>query len=146
MLQQKMFAGAGDMTKEGIEQALAANAEKVEQGYVFTRQLSKDDLDEMREVYAQERIEVTRMAKEAAEVAKEYKAKIDKMNTVAANRLNTIRDRYEEVADTVFLFPDEESSMIGYYDKRGELVYSRRMTPEEREQYVAQPNNLRAAM
>lgn len=40
---------------------------------------------------------------------------------------------YQEVDQQVYLFVDHETGMMGTYDNKGELLESRKLTPEERQ-------------
>jgi hypothetical protein len=63
----------------------------------------------------------------------EYKALMQPILESKSADLKGIRTGYTEDMQDVFLYDDQEDGMMRYYDRKGEEIQSRRLTPDERQ-------------
>lgn len=139
MLRQKLFKGT---PPEEMPDILATNCENIREEFSFTKQLDEEMLNLKREQKVNIDIEVSRRELELKDYIKSEKDAMKPMLENAGKLMQSIKDRYEEVKETVYIFIDEESGMIGYYDSKGEMVSSRRMTPEEKQKSIFSDINI----
>lgn len=111
-------------------QMLQNNADSVEEiGY--TRFFSEEDLAEKKDLLADKSIELNSIAVEKADVVAEYKAKMKPISEDISKLLTDIKQKSEYVTDKCYKFIDQENREVGYYDKTGILVQTRRAKPDE---------------
>lgn len=111
-------------------QILQDNADSIEEiGY--TRFFSEEDLTEKKDLLADRSIELNSIAVEKADVVAEYKARMKPISEDISKLLTDIKTKSEYVNDKCYKFVDQETREVGYYDKTGILVQTRRAKPDE---------------
>lgn len=112
-------------------QFLQDNADAVEEiGY--TRRFSSEELAQKKESLAETSIRINDIEIEKKEVLEEYKEQLKPLGEEKKTLLENIKNGSEYVKGekcAKILFHDEK--MAGYYNKLGELVYSRPIMPQE---------------
>ncbi len=135
-METKLYPGT---PSNEMEDMLSANCLKTEEKdlprYFTPEEMNAYRTDYFRNVLLiREQIKILNVAKlKYAEATKGAEAE----NKVLINHL---QDGQMIVASQVYLFADEDSKMIGYYDNTGALVESRLMKPEERQLYIKRDN------
>lgn len=117
-------------------QFLCDNADAVEKiGY--THRFTPEELAQKKESLAEVSITINDIETEKKEVMKEFKERLKPLNEEKAELLDHIKRGSEFRADeecAKILYHDER--MAGFYNKLGELVYSRPIMPQEMQKTI----------
>ena len=112
-------------------QFLQDNADAVEEiGY--THRFSTDELAQKKELLAETSIKINDIEIEKKEVMDGFKEQLKPLNESKQELLDNIKkgSEYRENEECVKIL-DHEEKLAGYYNKLGELVYSRPIMPQE---------------
>jgi len=127
-MQKFLFTDVPLVDRPGI---LEANAARIEKGFVYNRNLDEDEIAVFKDIFADTSIELSKLKKELDALKEKYKAEMKPIDQKIASILDIISTRQTSECGTVYLIPEESEKIMGYYDNRGELIHSRRLTPEE---------------
>lgn len=115
---------------------LKDNADALEEiGY--THRFTPDELAQKKESLAETSIRINDIEIEKKEVMDGYKEQLKPLNVIKQTLLENIKKGSEYVEDeecAKILYHDEK--MAGYYNKLGELVYSRPIMPQEMQKTI----------
>ena len=117
-------------------QFLQDNADSVERiGY--THRFTPEELAQKRESLAETSIKINDIEIEKKEVMESFKADLKPLNEQKKELLDNIKkgSEYRENEECVKIL-DHEERMAGYYNKLGELVYSRPIMPQEMQKTI----------
>ena len=117
-------------------QFLQDNADSVEKiGY--THRFTPEELAQKRESLAETSIKINDIEIEKKEVMESFKADLKPLNEQKKELLDNIKkgSEYRENEECVKIL-DHEERMAGYYNKLGELVYSRPIMPQEMQKTI----------
>ena len=70
---------------------------------------------------------------ELKDIKDTYKSAMKKLVADYKNALQNLKQQGERIFGKLYLFADQETKMMCYYDATGHLVSSRRLKPEERQ-------------
>ncbi|MES2382632.1 MAG: hypothetical protein V4538_16405 [Bacteroidota bacterium] len=133
-MEQQLFKEIPDNEREAMLEANCLTTEEKD----IQKYFSIDELTEMRATFLSNSI-IVRKANEVLNKAKdENKAAVKAPLDQNEYLLKNIRLGFQEVTCQVYIFPDYENRMVGYYDNTGTLLESRRMRPEEAQAYIPQ--------
>lgn len=125
-----------DIAEEERWQFLKDNADSVEEiGY--THRFTPDELAQKKESLAEASIRINDIEVEKKEAMEAFKQELKPLNEAKQKLLENIKKGSEYVEDeecVKILYHDEK--MAGYYNKLGELVYSRPIMPQEMQKTV----------
>lgn len=125
-----------DIPEEERWQFLKDNADSVEEiGY--THRFTPDELAQKKESLAEASIRINDIEVEKKEAMEAFKQELKPLNEAKQKLLENIKKGSEYVEDeecVKILYHDEK--MAGYYNKLGELVYSRPIMPQEMQKTV----------
>lgn len=122
---------AQEISEKDRWQFLCDNADSVEQiGY--THRFTPEELAQKKEALAEVSIQINDIETEKKEVMDEYKERLKPLNEEKAELLDHIKKgsefrKDEECAKILY----HEERMAGFYNRLGELVYSRPIMPQE---------------
>lgn len=125
-----------DIPEKDRWQFLQDNADSVEKiGY--THRFTPEELAQKRESLAETSIKINDIEIEKKEVMKSFKADLKPLNEQKKELLDNIKkgSEYRENEECVKIL-DHEERMAGYYNKLGELVYSRPIMPQEMQKTI----------
>lgn len=117
-------------------QFLQDNADAVEEiGY--THRFSTDELAQKKELLAETSIKINDIEIEKKEVMDGFKEQLKPLNESKQELLDNIKkgSEYRENEECVKIL-DHEEKLAGYYNKLGELVYSRPIMPQEMQRTI----------
>ena len=117
-------------------QFLQDNADAVEEiGY--THRFTPDELAQKKESLAETSIQINDIEIEKKEAMEAFKAELKPLNERKQELLENIKkaSEYVEHEECVKILYHEEK-MAGYYNKLGELVYSRPIMPQEMQRTI----------
>lgn len=127
---------AQDINEKDRWQFLCDNADAVEKiGY--THRFTPEELAQKKESLAEVSISINDIETEKKEVMEEFKERLKPLNEEKAELLDHIKRGSEFRADeecVKILYHDER--MAGFYNKLGELVYSRPIMPQEMQRTI----------
>jgi hypothetical protein len=125
-----------DIPEKDRWQFLQDNADSVEKiGY--THRFTPEELAQKRESLAETSIKINDIEIEKKEVMESFKADLKPLNEQKKELLDNIKkgSEYRENEECVKIL-DHEERMAGYYNKLGELVYSRPIMPQEMQKTI----------
>ena len=125
-----------DIPEKDRWQFLQDNADSVEKiGY--THRFTPEELAQKRESLAETSIKINDIEIEKKEVMESFKADLKLLNEQKKELLDNIKkgSEYRENEECVKIL-DHEERMAGYYNKLGELVYSRPIMPQEMQKTI----------
>jgi hypothetical protein len=125
-----------DIPEKDRWQFLQDNADSVEKiGY--THRFTPEELAQKRESLAETSIKINDIEIKKKEVMESFKADLKPLNEQKKELLDNIKkgSEYRENEECVKIL-DHEERMAGYYNKLGELVYSRPIMPQEMQKTI----------
>lgn len=124
-----------DLATAEREEMLSAMCLRPEEQPV-KKHFSEQEIIVMRRQLAENHIVIKKAGETLNEAKKIYNDAVS--NPIKDNTyiLQNLRAGYVEVNQQVYLFDDQENSMMNTYDCTGELIASRRLLPEERQQRI----------
>ena len=127
---------AQDISEQDRWQFLQDNADAVEKiGY--THRFTPEELAQKKESLAEVSLQISDIAPEKKEVMDDFKERLKPRNEEKAELLDHIKRGSEFRADeecAKILYHDER--MAGFYNRLGELVYSRPIMPQEMQKTI----------
>lgn len=124
-------------------QMLADNAERKED-FHYPRELEGDEISELKDNLSNESIRLSKLDEKRKNVMAEFKTEMKPLKAEVARILGLLRSRSEEVEEKVYLIADQEEGMMGYYNKKGQLVHSRLLRGEEKQLRIISENEKKA--
>ena len=118
--------------KELIEM-LDANSDAVE-NLDYSVKLYQHEIAELKTNFAQKSIEESRLQDELKDIKSEYKVKLKPIQEDKTFILSQIKTGSRSEFGKCYKLVDHEEGLTGYYNNRGQLVYSRPANEEERGQ------------
>lgn len=125
-----------EIREEERWQFLMDNADAVENiGYMH--RFSPEELSQKKELLAEVSIKINDIEDEKKEAMNEFKERLKPLNDDKAELLENIKkgSEYIENEECVKILYHEEK-MAGYYNRLGELVYSRPIMPQEMQKTI----------
>lgn len=126
----KMFQEIENIAER--EAALEANCVRQEV-FPVKKIFTEEEVNEMRRNYTQNAVEMNKQLEELERKKTEIKAKYKPLLEENKYLLSNIRTGFQEHDQQVYLFDFQEDGQMGYYDGNGELVYSRKLMPNEKQ-------------
>ena len=125
-------------------QALQSAADKVEKTTYF-KPLSEDELNDKREIIADNCIKLSDLSEQKKEAIKGFKDTMEPLQLENTKILGEIRTRMVEKEGTVYHIADFDNKMMETYDENGFLVGSRRLKPNELQKSIFDGSHLQVA-
>lgn len=98
----------------------------------YTRQLSKDELEELSRNLVENNIDIRNLKEEKKIILRQYTDKQKNLEDTQAVIIDKLKNKSEFVSqEECYKFPDYETRRMAFYNKLGDLVYERAMKPEE---------------
>lgn len=121
------------------EDFLDANADSVEEiGY--QKRFTTDELLKKKDDLSTIAIEINDIEEEKKEAMHQFKERLDPLNKDKAKLLADLKNKSEFVNEKCYKVLDHERREAGYYNKQGELVYSRPMQAQEMQKTIYELN------
>lgn len=120
--------------KERVEM-LEANSDGVEE-MEYTEFLTPEELTEHKDLLAQRSIEESRILDEKQEAVEGFKQQLKPIVEEKNRLLTEIKHGSRSLYGRCFKLIDYQDQQVGYYNPRGQLVYSRPSKPEERQRTI----------
>lgn len=97
----------------------------------FQRTLTQSEIDVEKDYYFKYLNEENTLKEELKNTVDEYQKKIKAASKEKEDCFETVKTGQREVRDTLYWVIDEENGRMHFYDRYGELIKSRALTPEE---------------
>jgi hypothetical protein len=121
-----------DYSMKDRERLLSNMAAKKE-NRSYSRSLTQEEIDREKDQYASRAIELEDAIETAKAEAKSAKAQIEALKKIMEEKINKIRNGKEEAVGVLYGIPDQHNGKMLFYDKYGELINTRDLTPDERQ-------------
>jgi hypothetical protein len=116
---------------------LHAQADKIEEGSYY-KPLTEEELTARKDSLSTIVLDHSDMVEEKAELVKGLNERIKEKVTEKKKVLQAIRTRQEERNGIQYHLQNYETGMVEVYDEDGELIYSRRLRPDEKQTTIHQ--------
>ena len=114
---------------------LADNADAVENlGYM--KSFEPDEVQSLKDQLAEAAIKVDTLKQELDDIKATYKDKMKPHQKIIGETLKNIKEGAEFVEEDCYKFIDHTEGMVGYYNKFGDLVQSRKIRADERQKTI----------
>lgn len=128
-----------EIALEDREQFLRDNCDAVEE-VSYSKLFSSEELAKQRETLTDVSIKISDIESEKAEVVKAYKERLAPLMQERAVAIDNLKKKAQTITEECFKFFDEETKMIGFYNREGQLVNSRPAFPNEMQRNLFQLN------
>lgn len=127
---QQIFQEEQDLLKREV--MIEANCLRPEEAPV-KKFYTEEEMTCMRKEFAANASEIDKLETELEQKRSEINAKKKPFENINEALLKNIDMGFSETIQQVYLFDDQEAGMMNYYDNKGELYYSRRLAPNEKQ-------------
>lgn len=124
-----------DIALEERAQFLKDNCDAVED-VTYSRAFAPEELALAREQLTDASIQIADIEEEKKEVMDGFKKQLEPLNMQKAEAIKALRDKSRTVTEKCYKFLDEETKMVGFYNKEGNLVSSRPAFQKELEKTI----------
>lgn len=100
----------------------------------YFKQLTQEEMDIRREQLADNSIKYFTMSEELKEIKGDYKRKMDPLTESNKQIMQELKTGQAEVDGELFKVPNYDDSMMEVYNEEGEMISSRRLLPNEKQQ------------
>lgn len=117
------------------EDFLEANCDAIEEiGY--TRRFTSEELLKKKDSLSELAIEINDIEEEKKEAMSVFKERLKPLNETKVKLLSELKNKSEYVNAPCYKIIDNEEREVGFYNKLGELVYSRPIQPQEMQKTI----------
>ena len=113
-----------DIALEERASFLEDNCDAVEE-VTYSRAFEPEELALKREQLTDASIKIADIEEEKKEVMDGFKVRLKPLQEQKADAIKALRDKSQTVTEKCYKFLDEETKMVGFYNKEGNLVSSR---------------------
>ncbi len=108
------------------------------QEMTYTRQLTSEELAECREKLTDASIKLADIAEEKKLAMDAFKEEAKPYEEIRTKQIKNLKHKSEVVTALCYKFIDEETHMVGFYNKEGDLVDSRPAFADELQRNIFQ--------
>ncbi len=126
-MEKKILQDVGPIERK---QLLRDSAHATEE-FTYPRGLDSQELTHLKDEYHKNAIKMAKLEEQRKEFMENWKADVKPLKLEMGDQMTMMRSKVEEMTEDVYLMPEREEGMMGYYNVAGELVYSRPLMPEE---------------
>lgn len=124
-----------DIAIEERASFLEDNCDAVED-VTYSRAFAPEELALKREMLTDASIEIADIEEQKKKVMDEFKKRLEPLNVVKSDAIKALREKSQTVTEKCYKFLDEETKMVGFYNKEGNLVNSRPAFQKELEKTI----------
>jgi len=114
---------------------LQQNADRIEET-TYYKPLTQEELDLRRENLTDNAIKLSEFEDEKKDAMADFKAKMDPLTKENKKLLTEVKTRQAEVSGSLYHLSNHDDGMMETYDQNGELISTRRLRPEEKQQNI----------
>ena len=126
-----------DYSLEEREEFLRNTCDGTEQ-VSYSRVFTPEELAKQRELLTDASIKLADIEEQKKDVLSKYKEQAKPYAEQRAKAIDNLRTKSETVTEECFKFFDEDTKMVGFYNKEGHLVSSRPAFPNEMQKTMFQ--------
>ena len=126
-----------DIALEERASFLEDNCDAVEE-VTYSRAFEPEELALKREQLTDASIKIADIEEEKKEVMDGFKERLKPLQEQKSEAIKSLRDKSQTVTEKCYKFLDEETKMVGFYNKEGNLVNSRPAFPNEMQKTMFQ--------
>lgn len=104
------------------------------------RPFTKEELDGFKEKLSEDLIQLNELETKLDDIKDEYRAQMQPYKEAVKAVLKNLKNRYEEVEEKVYMFDDQATGEMLYYDAKGQYLQSRKLFPAERQGVIKNLN------
>ena len=119
-----------DVALKDRAQFLYDNCDAVEE-VTYNKAFTPEELAQKREELTDASIKIADIEEEKKQIVDEYKERLKPLQEVKGEAIRALREKSQTVTEECYKFLDEETKMVGFYNKEGSLVNSRPAFPKE---------------
>lgn len=101
--------------------------------FTYPRALDVSEVTYLKDEYTKNAIIMAKHEERKKEFMADWKAAVKPLGLEMGGQMTQIRSNVEEVTEDVYLLPEHDENLMGYYNVEGKLVYSRPLMPEEKQ-------------
>jgi len=122
-----------DTPAQHREPFLRDSCYKVLEDETYTRRLESEEVAEMKTALYERVKKIISLTEELKQITKNFKDEIKVLEFEKQDLVQSIQ--FESVSErgTLYAMDDQDNGLMGFYDKTGELVFTRPLKPEERQ-------------
>lgn len=124
-----------DIALEERKQFLEDNCDAVQE-VTYSRAFEPEELALQREQLTDAAIKIADIEEEKKEVMDGFKERLKPLQAQKDEAIKALRDKSRTVTEKCYKFLDEETKMVGFYNKEGNLVSSRPAFAKELEKTI----------
>lgn len=99
----------------------------------FQKEFSPDEIDSFKSNLSEAMIQLNTLTEDLKDKRKEFALKMDPIKKNITGMLDYIKHKARTVTEEVFLFDYQETNMMAAYNNEGELVFTRKLLPAEKQ-------------
>ena len=115
---------------------LKDNCEKTEQ-FNYSKPYEASEMVVIKDRYSQNGIEVQSVEEQKKQANEEFSTVLKPLKEEQKELLESIKHKAKVVTETVYLMPDHDTGDMNYCNALGEVVYSRKLMPAEKQTRIA---------
>lgn len=132
MLEQEL---GKDIPLEDRAEFLKSNCDKVEE-VSYSKAFSPQEMAKQRELLTDASIKLSDLENEKKLSMESFKEQMKPYQKQKEEAIQNLKTKAQLVTENCYKFFDEETKMIGFYNKEGDLVSSRSAFPDELEKTI----------
>lgn len=101
--------------------------------FTYPRPLDVKEVTHLKDEYTKNAIAMAKHEEHKREFMENWRADVKPLRLEMSEQMTRIRSKVEEVTEDVYLLPEHEEGLMGYYNGEGKLVYERPLMPDERQ-------------
>lgn len=117
-------------------EASSINAEETE----YMKPLTDDEVRVYNEKIVDNNLKIRAKEQEKKQFMEQFKLEMDPLKTRLNETLDIVKTRQIEKIGILYVIPNDQETMVGYYDETGRLIRSRPILPEEKSNVVSFKN------
>lgn len=115
---------------------LLDNASSTEEGVTYQRQLTPDELTELKELFAERSVIYEQKNDDFNDLKKELKAELDVLKADLKQQIGTIKTGREIMRGNLYYLDDQENGEMYVFDGAGNLIEKRKLRQNEKQKTI----------
>lgn len=103
----------------------------------YYKQLTQHEMDQRRESLADNSIKHFELSEKLKQVKSDFKEEMEPLIRDNHKIMEELKTGQAKVEGEIFFVPDHDNSMMETYNAEGEMIASRRLRPEEKQQRIS---------
>lgn len=104
----------------------------------YMKQFDAEKINEIKDELSDLSVQIEDIEQEKAQTVKCYKDALKPLHEKLKKTIQMLKQKAEQVKEDCYMFIDQETGKVGYYNSAGILIQERNMKPEERQSNLHQ--------